>query len=81
MGYFNLARFHESATSSGRTARLKRLPPSPDAITRMEETLGWRWLEAEDAKLARARAGARRGMICWRFGIAPATASAAGNTH
>ena len=27
-------------------------PPSPAAISRMEETLGWlRWLEAEDAKL------------------------------
>ena len=55
--------------------RLKRPPPSPDAITRMEETLGWlRWLEAEDAKLAWARAERTPWkMICWRFGIAPAT--------
>ena len=56
--------------------RLKRPPPSPDAITRMEETLGWlRWLEAEDAKLAWARAEHTPWkMICWRFGISRATA-------
>ena len=57
-------------------ARLKLPPPSPDAITRMEEALGWlRWLEAEDAKLVWARAeGTPWKPICWRFGIAPATA-------
>jgi hypothetical protein len=56
--------------------RLKRPPPSPDAISRIEETLGWlRWLEAEDAKLAWARAERTPWkMICWRFGIARATA-------
>jgi hypothetical protein len=56
--------------------RLKRPPPSPDAISRMEETLGWlRWLEAEDAKLAWARAERTPWkMICWRFGIGRATA-------
>lgn len=55
---------------------LKRPPPSPDAITRMEETLGWlRWLEAEDAKLAWARAERTPWkMICWRFGVCRATA-------
>jgi hypothetical protein len=55
---------------------LKRPPPSPDAISRMEETLGWlRWLEAEDAKLAWARAEHTPWkMICWRFGISRATA-------
>jgi len=56
--------------------RLKRLLPSSDAITRMDETLGWlRWLEGDDAKLVWARAeGARWKAICWRFGIALATA-------
>lgn len=57
-------------------SRLKRPPPSPDAITRMEETLSWlRWLEAEDAKLAWARAERTPWkMICWRFGMCRATA-------
>ena len=56
--------------------RLKRPPPSPDAISRMEETLGWlRWLEADDAKLVWARAERTPWkMICWRFGIGRATA-------
>lgn len=42
----------------------------------MEQTLGWlRWLEAEDAKLAWARAEHTPWkMICWRFGIGRATA-------
>jgi hypothetical protein len=57
-------------------ARLRRPPPSPDAISRMEETLGWlHWLEAEDAKLVWARAERTPWKpICWRFGIARATA-------
>ena len=56
--------------------RLKRPPPSPDAITRVEETLGWlRWLEADDTKLAWARAERTPWkMICWRFGVGRATA-------
>jgi hypothetical protein len=56
--------------------RLKRPPPSPSAISRMEETLGWlRWLEAEDAKLVWARSDRTPWKaICWRFGIGRATA-------
>lgn len=78
-GYFNLwpKVLHEFSDLVGQEpARLKRPPPSPDAITRMEETLGWlRWLEAEDAKLAWARAERTPWKpICWRFGISRATA-------
>jgi hypothetical protein len=42
----------------------------------MEETLCWlRWLEGEDAKLVWARADRTPWKaICWRFGIARATA-------
>lgn len=62
--------------SKGELPKPKRLPPSSDAISRMEETLGWlRWLEGDDAKLVWARAeGAQWKAICWRFGIALATA-------
>lgn len=51
-------------------------PPSPAAITRMEETLDWlRWLEADDAKLVWARSDRTPWKaICWQFGIARATA-------
>ena len=36
---------------------LRRPRPSPDAISRMEETLGWlAWLEPEDARLVWMRA-------------------------
>jgi hypothetical protein len=78
-GYFNLwpKVLHEFSDLVGQEpVRLKRPPPLPDAISRMEETLGWlRWLEAEDAKLAWARAERTPWKpICWRFGIAPATA-------
>ena len=55
--------------------RLRRPPPSPTAITRMEEALQWlRWLEADDAKLVWMRAeGLQWKPICWRFGITRAT--------
>jgi hypothetical protein len=51
-------------------------PPSPAAISRMEEVLGWlHWLKAEDAKLVWARSGRTPWKeICWQFGIARATA-------
>lgn len=57
-------------------APLRRPPPSPAAITRMEEALSWlRWLEADDAKLMWMRAeGVRWKPICWRFGITRSTA-------
>lgn len=78
-GYFNLwpKVLHEFSDLVGQEpVRLKRPPPLPDAISRMEETLGWlRWLEAEDAKLAWARAEHTPWKpICWRFGISRATA-------
>lgn len=56
--------------------RLRRPPPSPEAISRMERTMPWlTWLEPEDAKLVWARAeGSRWKLICWRFAISRATA-------
>ena len=79
-GYYSLwpAMAVEFADLVGQEApRLKRPPPMADAITRMETALTWlRWLEPEDAKLVWARAdGARWKAICWRFGIARATAN------
>ncbi|HXF87322.1 MAG TPA: DUF6362 family protein [Xanthobacteraceae bacterium] len=78
-GYYNLwpKVLHEFADLVGQEPpRLKRPPPAPEAISRMEEALDWlRWLEAEDAKLVWARAERTPWkMICWRFGIARATA-------
>ena len=67
----------EFADRVGQEPEPMRLPPpSPAAIGRMEETLGWlRWLKAEHAKLVWARAeGAPWKQICWRFGISRATA-------
>jgi hypothetical protein len=56
--------------------KLRRPPPSPAAISRMEQTMTWlTWLEQQDAKLVWARAErARWKLICWRFGISRATA-------
>jgi hypothetical protein len=56
--------------------RLRRPPPAPDAISRMEETLGWlAWLEPMDAKIVWHRAnGERWKAIC---GIVGLTRSAA----
>ena len=56
--------------------KLRRPPPSPGAISRMEQTMPWlTWLEPEDAKLVWARAERSRWkLICWRFGISRATA-------
>ena len=61
----------------GLTPEPMRLPPPPAAaISRMEAALPWlTWLEPEDAKLVWARAeGTPWKPICWRFGIARATA-------
>lgn len=79
-GYFNLwpAIAHDFADRVGREAqRLRRPPPSPDAITRAEETLLWlRWLDVEDARLVWMRAErARWREICQQFGIARSTAN------
>jgi hypothetical protein len=56
---------------------MKRPPPPPDAISRMEATLPWlRWLEADEARLVWARAeGTPWKPICWRLGISRATAN------
>jgi hypothetical protein len=67
----------EFADRVGQQPEPMRLPPpSPTAITRMEETLLWlRWLEIDDAKLVWARADRSPWKaICWQFGIARATA-------
>lgn len=55
---------------------MKRPPPLPDAISRMEGTLPWlRWLEPDVARLVWARAERTPWKpICWRFGVSRATA-------
>ena len=62
----------------GQTPGPMRLPPpSAAAISRMDAALAWlRWLEVEDARLVWMRAeGKAWKAICWRFGIARATAN------
>lgn len=51
-------------------------PPSPQAIDRMDVTLGWlRWLDPADAKLVWVRAeGTPWKGIGWRFGVSVKTA-------
>jgi hypothetical protein len=78
-GYFNTwpRMLVEFADRIGRQPEPMRLPPpSPAAISRMEETLTWlRWLEADDAKLVWMRADRTPWKaICWQFGISRATA-------
>jgi hypothetical protein len=55
---------------------MRRPPPSPAAISRMEEAITWnRFLERDDAHLMWARAeGVRWKEICHRFGISRPTA-------
>ncbi len=50
---------------------LSRPRPSPQAVSRMEETLSWlAWLEPLDAKIVWARAdGERWKTICWKVGL------------
>lgn len=79
-GYFNTwpEMVVEFADRVGREPRKTKLPPpSPAAITRMEETLTWlRWLEGQDAKLTWARSeGTPWKFLCSRFGIARSTAN------
>jgi hypothetical protein len=73
-GYFNTwpTMFVEFADRVGQEPEPMRLPPpSPAAISRMEETLLWlRWLEPIDAKIVWARAtGERWKSICWKTGL------------
>jgi hypothetical protein len=78
-GYFSLwpRILHDFGDLVGQEQqKLRRPPPLPDAIDRMEEILPWLvWLSPEDAKLVWARAeGCPWKGICWRFGIGRATA-------
>jgi hypothetical protein len=66
----------EFADRVGQAPEPMRLPPpSPSAISQMEEVLTWlRCLEVEDAKLVWARADLTPWkVICWQFGVARAT--------
>jgi hypothetical protein len=79
-GYFSLwpKIAYEFSDLVGQEPRAtRRPPPSPQAISRMEATLPWlAWLESDDAKLVWARAERTPWKaICWRFGIARATAN------
>lgn len=57
-------------------ARMPRIAPSPQAISRMEETFTWlTWLEPDDARIVWLRAeGVRWKPICWRVGLSRAVA-------
>ncbi len=57
-------------------ARAPRIAPSPQAISRMEETFIWlTWLGADDARIVWLRAeGVRWKPICWRVGLSRAAA-------
>ena len=79
-GHFNTwpAMMAEFSDLIGREpGRLRRGPPAPDAISRMDETLGWlRWLEPVDAKIVWLRASGQRWKeICWKVGLARAAAN------
>jgi Domain of unknown function (DUF6362) len=67
----------EFADRVGQQPEPMRLPPpSPGAISRMEEALGWlHWLEPIDAKIVWLRAsGDRWKSICWKVGLERAAA-------
>ena len=73
-GHFNTwpAMMAEFSDLVGREAeRLRRGPPAPDAISRMDEALQWlRLLEQLDAKIVWLRAsGLRWKDICYRVGL------------
>ena len=78
-GYFSTwpKMLHEFADLVGQEApRLRRPPPAPDAISRMEEALGWLvWLEPMDRKIVWLRAsGERWKTVCWTVGLSRQTA-------
>ena len=57
-------------------ARMSRIAPTPQAISRMEETFTWlAWLEPDDARIVWLRAeGVRWKPICWRIGVSRSAA-------
>jgi hypothetical protein len=64
--------FHEFADLiEQEPPRLRRPPPAPDAISRMEETLSWLvWLEPMDRKIVWRRAnGERWKAVCGLVGL------------
>jgi len=78
-GYFSVwpEVIHDFGDLVGQEPKPMRPPrPSPAAISRMDEAVTWcRFLAPEDGKLVWARAeGASWKEVCWRFGIARATA-------
>lgn len=79
-GYFNTwpKVLREFADLVGQEpAPMRRPRPSPDAISRMEETLGWlHWLEPADAKIVWLRAnGERWKTVCWKVGLSRTAAN------
>lgn len=79
-GHFNTwpAMMAEFADLIGREPeRLRRGPPAPDAISRMDEALMWlRWLDPVDAKIVWLRASGQRWKeICYKVGLARAAAN------
>jgi hypothetical protein len=79
-GYYSLwpKALHEFADLVGQEPpRLRRPPPAPDAIGRMEEALSWlAWLEPTDAKILWLRAnGERWKMVCCKVGLRRAAAN------
>jgi len=79
-GYFNTwpKMVVEFADRVGQEPQPMRLPPpSPAAISRMEETLGWLvWLDPVDAKIVWLRAnGERWKAVCWKVGLARTAAN------
>ncbi len=77
-GYFNAwpEYFHEFADKVGQEPKPMRALPSPQAISRMEETLTWTaCLESDDGKIVWMKAhGERWKTICWTVGLARASA-------
>jgi hypothetical protein len=57
-------------------ARMPRIAPAPEAISRMEETFTWlSWLDPEDARIVWLRAeNVPWKPICWRVGLSRKTA-------
>lgn len=57
-------------------ARIRRGPPQPGAIDRMDEVMIWlTWLEADDARIVWLRACRTPWkLITWRFGMSRTTA-------